>query len=85
MERCNMEWLCTRGEEVELFGGTNSGCDCFIMQVVSMTMAGHLGQLSLSSVATATSFTKVTAFIPLLGLAPALETLFGQANGAELS
>ncbi|XP_031253282.1 protein DETOXIFICATION 14-like [Pistacia vera] len=55
----------------------------YLMQVVSMMMVGHLGELSLSSVAIASSFTNVTGFIPLFGLACALETLCGQAYGAE--
>ncbi|KAL5745080.1 hypothetical protein ACOSP7_026226 [Xanthoceras sorbifolium] len=55
----------------------------YLLQVVSMMMVGHLGELSLSGVSIATSFTNVTGFIPLFGLASALETLCGQAYGAE--
>ncbi|KAI9159752.1 hypothetical protein LWI28_001601 [Acer negundo] len=55
----------------------------YLLQVVSMMMVGHLGELSLSGVAIATSFTNVTGFIPLLGLACALDTLCGQAYGAQ--
>ena len=38
----------------------------YLLQVVSMMMVGHLGELSLSGVAIATSFTNVTGFIPLV-------------------
>ncbi|XAR51504.1 hypothetical protein NMG60_11006150 [Bertholletia excelsa] len=55
----------------------------YLLQVVSMSMAGHLGQISLSSAAIATSFTNVTGFSFLFGLAGALETLCGQAYGAK--
>ncbi|KAJ0043616.1 hypothetical protein Pint_18703 [Pistacia integerrima] len=55
----------------------------YLMQVVSMIMVGHLGQLSISSLSIATSFTNVTGFSPLFGLACALETLCGQAYGAK--
>jgi MATE family multidrug resistance protein len=34
----------------------------YVLQVVSIIMVGHLGQLSLSSVAIATSLTNVTGF-----------------------
>lgn len=34
----------------------------YLLQVVSMVMVGHLGQLALSSVAIATSLTNVTGF-----------------------
>ncbi|KAJ0042975.1 hypothetical protein Pint_18699 [Pistacia integerrima] len=37
----------------------------YLMQVVSMIMVGHLGQLSISSLSIATSFTNVTGFSPL--------------------
>ncbi|KAG5528037.1 hypothetical protein RHGRI_028839 [Rhododendron griersonianum] len=55
----------------------------YLLQVVSMSMAGHLGEISLSSAAIATSFTNVTGFSFLFGMAGALETLCGQAYGAE--
>ncbi|KAF8113635.1 hypothetical protein N665_0047s0041 [Sinapis alba] len=55
----------------------------FLLQVISMVMAGHLDELSLSSVAIATSLTNVTGFSLLVGFAGALETLCGQAFGAE--
>ncbi|OMP04683.1 Multi antimicrobial extrusion protein [Corchorus olitorius] len=55
----------------------------YLLQVISLMMVGHIGQLSLSGVAIATSFTNVTGFSLLFGLAGALETLGGQAYGAE--
>ncbi|KAG7981701.1 hypothetical protein I3843_04G009500, partial [Carya illinoinensis] len=51
--------------------------------VVSVIMVGHLDDLSLSGVSIATSFTGVTGFSLLFGMAGALETLCGQAYGAE--
>ncbi|KAG2322019.1 hypothetical protein Bca52824_015232 [Brassica carinata] len=55
----------------------------FLLQVISMVMAGHLDELSLSSVSIATSLTNVTGFSLLVGFSGALETLCGQAFGAE--
>lgn len=56
----------------------------YLIQVVTMTMVGHLGdQLALSSVAIATSITNVTGFSLLIGLCGALDTLCGQAYGAK--
>ncbi|KAL1189946.1 Protein DETOXIFICATION 14 [Cardamine amara subsp. amara] len=55
----------------------------YFLQVISMMMVGHLGELYLSSTAIATSFCSVTGFSLVFGLATALETLCGQANGAK--
>ncbi|GMI63657.1 hypothetical protein like AT1G15150 [Hibiscus trionum] len=55
----------------------------YLVQVSSLIMVGHLGQLSLSSVAIATSLTNVTGFSLLSGMAGALETLCGQAYGSQ--
>ncbi|XP_028797896.1 protein DETOXIFICATION 12 [Neltuma alba] len=55
----------------------------FLMQVVSIMMVGHLGELSLSSTSLAISLSGVTGFSFLLGLASGLETLCGQAYGAQ--
>ncbi|KAF3525767.1 hypothetical protein F2Q69_00050901 [Brassica cretica] len=55
----------------------------YLLQVISMVMAGHLDELSLSSVAIATCLTNVTGFSLLVGFSGALETLCGQAFGAE--
>ncbi|XP_038723021.1 protein DETOXIFICATION 12-like isoform X2 [Tripterygium wilfordii] len=54
-----------------------------LLQVISMMMAGHLGELSLSSAAIAVSLSGVTGFSFLMGMASALETLCGQAYGAQ--
>ncbi|KAK3036530.1 hypothetical protein RJ639_030971, partial [Escallonia herrerae] len=54
-----------------------------LVRVASMMMVGHLGELSLSGAAIATSLTNVTGFSLLLGMASALETLCGQAYGAK--
>lgn len=55
----------------------------YVLQVISIMMAGHLGELFLSSTAIAVSFCSVTGFSVVFGLASALETLCGQANGAK--
>ncbi|KAK7394183.1 hypothetical protein VNO78_14704 [Psophocarpus tetragonolobus] len=55
----------------------------YLLQVVSLIMVGHLNQLSLASVAIATSLTNVSGFSVLSGMAGGLETLCGQAFGAE--
>ncbi|XP_031093190.1 protein DETOXIFICATION 14-like [Ipomoea triloba] len=49
---------------------------------VSTMMLGHISELSLSGGAVATSFTNVTGFSLIFGMASALETLCGQAYGA---
>ncbi|KAF3441492.1 hypothetical protein FNV43_RR15406 [Rhamnella rubrinervis] len=56
----------------------------YVLPFVSLLMVGHLGdELLLSGVSMANSFTNVTGFSLLLGLANGLETLCGQAYGAE--
>ncbi|XP_035539826.1 protein DETOXIFICATION 12-like isoform X1 [Juglans regia] len=55
----------------------------FMLQVISTMMVGHLGELALSSTAIAISLAGVTGFSLLLGMASALETLCGQAYGAQ--
>ncbi|KAL0296674.1 UNVERIFIED_CONTAM: protein DETOXIFICATION 12 [Sesamum radiatum] len=54
----------------------------FLLQVIPLTMVGHITQLSLSSSSVAMSLAAVTGFTLLLGMASALETLSGQAYGA---
>ncbi|KAG5614408.1 hypothetical protein H5410_014232 [Solanum commersonii] len=54
-----------------------------LIRVLSMMMLGHLSELSLSGASIATSLTNVTGFSVLLGMASGLETLCGQAYGAE--
>ncbi|KAM3741300.1 hypothetical protein ACB098_08G165800 [Castanea mollissima] len=55
----------------------------YMLQVISIMMVGHLGELALSSTAIAISLSGVTGFSFLLGMASALETLCGQAYGAQ--
>ncbi|XP_022558284.2 protein DETOXIFICATION 14 isoform X2 [Brassica napus] len=55
----------------------------YFLQVISIMMVGHLGELYLSSTAIAVYFCSVTGFSLVFGLASALETLCGQANGAK--
>ncbi|XP_010068722.2 protein DETOXIFICATION 14 isoform X2 [Eucalyptus grandis] len=55
----------------------------FLLQVISVMMVGHLGELSLSSTSIAVSLAGVSGFSLLLGMASALETLCGQAYGAQ--
>ncbi|KAK4608566.1 hypothetical protein RGQ29_002106 [Quercus rubra] len=55
----------------------------YLLQVISLMMVGHLGELALSSAAIAISLSAVTGFSLPLGMASALETLCGQAYGAQ--
>ncbi|XP_038892623.1 protein DETOXIFICATION 12-like [Benincasa hispida] len=55
----------------------------FMLQIITLMMVGHLGALALSSTAIAFSISAVTGFSVLLGLSSALETLCGQAYGAQ--
>ncbi|XP_024021593.1 protein DETOXIFICATION 14-like isoform X2 [Morus notabilis] len=55
----------------------------YFLQIISIMMVGHLGTLSLSSTAIAISFCAVCGFSLLFGMASALETLCGQAYGAN--
>ncbi|EEF30163.1 protein DETOXIFICATION 12 [Ricinus communis] len=55
----------------------------YLINVISMMMVGHLGELALSSSAIAISLSAVTGFSVLSGMSSALETLCGQAYGAE--
>ncbi|KAJ4897544.1 MATE efflux family protein 5 [Raphanus sativus] len=55
----------------------------YLLPVISVMVAGHNGELQLSGVALATSFTNVSGFSILYGLVGALETLCGQAFGAK--
>uniref|UniRef100_A0A2P2IN61 Protein DETOXIFICATION n=2 Tax=Rhizophora mucronata TaxID=61149 RepID=A0A2P2IN61_RHIMU len=54
-----------------------------LLQVVASMVVGHVSELALSSTAIAISISNVTGFSFLLGMASALETLCGQAYGAE--
>ncbi|KAK4399996.1 protein DETOXIFICATION 14 [Sesamum angolense] len=55
----------------------------YMLQVISVMVVGHLGQLSLSATAFAISLSQVTGWSLLVGLAGGLETLNGQAYGAQ--
>uniref|UniRef100_A0A2K1ZG67 Protein DETOXIFICATION n=2 Tax=Populus trichocarpa TaxID=3694 RepID=A0A2K1ZG67_POPTR len=54
-----------------------------LLLVISNMMVGHLGELALSSSAIAISLCNVTGISLLNGMASALETLCGQAYGAQ--
>ncbi|OEL20673.1 Protein DETOXIFICATION 14 [Dichanthelium oligosanthes] len=53
------------------------------MQLISTVMVGHLGEVPLAGAAIANSLTNVSGFSVLMGLASGLETICGQAYGAE--
>ncbi|XP_030499345.2 protein DETOXIFICATION 12 [Cannabis sativa] len=55
----------------------------YLLQVISIMMVGHLGELALSSSAIANSLSVVTGLSVLMGMASALETICGQAYGAK--
>lgn len=54
-----------------------------MMQLISTIMVGHLGEVALAGAAIANSLTNVSGFSVLIGLACGLETICGQAYGAE--
>nr|XP_043639933.1 protein DETOXIFICATION 12-like [Erigeron canadensis] len=55
----------------------------YLLQIISVMMVGHLGELALSSTSLATSLSIVTGFSLISGMSSALETLCGQAYGAQ--
>ncbi|CAK9160156.1 unnamed protein product [Ilex paraguariensis] len=55
----------------------------YVLQIISLMMVGHLGELYLSSTAITISLCGVTGLSLLAGMAGALETLCGQAYGAQ--
>ncbi|XP_076887313.1 protein DETOXIFICATION 14-like [Bidens hawaiensis] len=55
----------------------------FLLQVTTVMMVGHLGELALSSTSIAISLSGVTGFSVMMGMSSALETLCGQAYGAQ--
>ncbi|GMJ13493.1 hypothetical protein like AT5G52450 [Hibiscus trionum] len=55
----------------------------YSIQMISVMLVGHLGELPLSAASMATSFATVTGFSLLLGMATALDTLCGQSYGAK--
>uniref|UniRef100_A0ACD5VA87 Uncharacterized protein n=1 Tax=Avena sativa TaxID=4498 RepID=A0ACD5VA87_AVESA len=54
-----------------------------LVQTISTMFLGHLGELPLAGASIAGSFTTVTGFSLLYGLASALDTFYGQAFGAR--
>ncbi|KAL6604798.1 hypothetical protein ACP70R_042742 [Stipagrostis hirtigluma subsp. patula] len=54
-----------------------------LIQMISVMFVGHLGELPLAGASMASSFAAVTGFSLLLGMASALDTLCGQAFGAQ--
>lgn len=57
----------------------------YLLQVVSIIMVGHLGELSLSGVAIATSLTNVTGFSLLVSLSPIFtSTLDNRERGKSI-
>uniref|UniRef100_A0A0D9WQ00 Protein DETOXIFICATION n=1 Tax=Leersia perrieri TaxID=77586 RepID=A0A0D9WQ00_9ORYZ len=55
----------------------------YVIQMISVMFVGHLGELPLAGASMASSFATVTGYSILLGMASALDTLCGQAFGAE--
>lgn len=55
----------------------------YLLQVVSIIMVGHLGELSLSGVAIATSLTNVTGFSLLVSLSPIFTSLENRDSHRE--
>ncbi|KAL5714073.1 hypothetical protein ACHQM5_016082 [Ranunculus cassubicifolius] len=61
-----------------------TGVSYYSVPLVSVMVAGHLGELELAGYALANSWTLVTGFALIIGLSGALETLCGQGYGADL-
>ncbi|CAN0892297.1 Protein DETOXIFICATION 12 [Linum grandiflorum] len=55
----------------------------YMLQITSLMMVGHIGQLELSAIAISVSLFTVTGSSVLVGMSSALETLCGQAYGAK--
>ncbi|GAB2224952.1 hypothetical protein Droror1_Dr00005733 [Drosera rotundifolia] len=55
----------------------------FSLQIISVMLVGHLGELPLAGASMATSFASVTGFSLLTGVSGALDTFCGQAYGAK--
>ncbi|XP_057952746.1 protein DETOXIFICATION 16-like [Malania oleifera] len=55
----------------------------YLLQIISVMVVGHLGQLPLSGASMANAFASVTGFDFLIGMASALDTLCGQSYGAK--
>ncbi|KAI3925583.1 hypothetical protein MKW98_001437 [Papaver atlanticum] len=54
-----------------------------LISVISLMMVGHLGEIALAGTAMATSLCAVSGSSLLVGMASGLETLCGQAYGAQ--
>ncbi|XP_057524190.1 protein DETOXIFICATION 12-like isoform X1 [Amaranthus tricolor] len=55
----------------------------YMIQVVTLMMVGHLGNLYLASTSLAVSLAAVTGFSLMVGMSGGLETISGQAYGAK--
>ncbi|ONI12660.1 hypothetical protein PRUPE_4G177700 [Prunus persica] len=56
----------------------------YMIPLISVMLAGHLGELELAGATLANSWATVTGFALMIGLSGALETLCGQGFGAKL-
>ncbi|KAL6196541.1 hypothetical protein ACLB2K_032155 [Fragaria x ananassa] len=56
---------------------------CYLITLVSVMFAGHLGEFELAGATLANSWAVVTGFAFMVGLSGALETLCGQGFGAK--
>ncbi|XP_048441679.1 protein DETOXIFICATION 19 isoform X2 [Pyrus x bretschneideri] len=56
----------------------------YMIPLISVMFAGHLGELQLAGATLANSWATVTGFALMVGLSGALETLCGQGFGAKL-
>ncbi|XP_028805407.1 protein DETOXIFICATION 16-like [Neltuma alba] len=84
MGLCRKEIASEAKKQLWLAGPMISvGLFMYSLQMISIMFAGHLGELSLSSASTATSFLNATGFTVLMGMASALDTFCGQSYGAE--
>ncbi|XP_010428307.1 PREDICTED: protein DETOXIFICATION 16-like [Camelina sativa] len=56
----------------------------YLLQMISIMVVGHQGELALSSVSIASSFSLITGLSLLIGLSGGLGTLCGQSYGAKV-
>ncbi|XP_010416188.1 PREDICTED: protein DETOXIFICATION 16-like isoform X3 [Camelina sativa] len=56
----------------------------YLLQMISIMVVGHQGELALSSVSVASSFSQITGLSLLMGLSGGLGTLCGQSYGAKV-
>ncbi|KAK7830817.1 protein detoxification 19 [Quercus suber] len=57
---------------------------CYLITLISVMFAGHLGELELAGATLANSWAVVTGLAVMIGLSGSLETLCGQGFGAKL-